>query len=247
MIELFDDLEGLSRAAAELFAGVVRQSVNSRGRCSVLVSGGATPRRTYQLLAQEPHLSNLPWDSLQLFFGDERCVPSTDPASNALLLQSALVDRVPLAKRQVHPILCEGDPQAAAAAYEKLLEDYFKGGRPAFDLVLLGLGEDGHTASLFPGSPALEERKRWTAVAKKAGEDFMRVTLTPALLNQAGLVLFLVSGPGKARVLQELLEEPCDPDRLPARLIKPAQGELRWFLDRPAASLLGEATLAASR
>ena len=243
MIEMFEDLEELSRAAAQLFSEVARQSVASRGRFSVLVSGGETPRRTYELLSKEPHLSGLPWDRMHIFFGDERCVPAGDPRSNALMLQHALLDRVPLAKQQVHPIRCESDPQAAATEYENELREYFAGVQPEFDLVLLGLGDDGHTASLFPGSPALNELEHWTAVARKQGEEIMRVTLTPPLLNQAGLVLFLVAGPDKARILKELLEGPFNPHLLPAQLIRPLSGKLRWFADRSAAALLSGATI----
>ena len=243
MIELFDDREVLSRAAAELFAKVAWQSVRACGRFSVLLAGGETPRRTYELLSEEPYLSGLPWEKTQFFFGDERCVPAGDPRSNAMMLKRALLDKIPLAEWQVHPILYEKDPQRAATAYETLLRDYFSGGRPFFDLVLLGLGDDGHTASLFPASPALTEQGRWTAVTKKAGEDFMRVTLTAPLLNQSPLVVFLVAGSGKSRILKDLLEGPFDPNRLPAQLIKPVGGESRWFVDRSAAAHLSSATI----
>jgi len=243
MMELFDDLESLSRAAAALFARTARQAVESRGRFSVLVSGGETPRRTYELLAEEPYRSGLPWQRVHLFFGDERCVPAGDPRSNARMLRRALVDKVPLAERQIYPIACDSDPHEAARAYETVLRDFFNGELPVFDLAMLGLGDDGHTASLFPCSPVLAEQERWTAVGRRAGEDFRRVTLTAPLLNRSGLVLFLVAGEGKARVLKKLLEGPFDPDLIPAQLIKPVEGEVVWFVDHAAAALLSESTI----
>lgn len=243
MMELFADLESLSRAAAALFARTARQAVDSRGRFSVLVSGGETPRRTYELLAEDPYRLGLPWDRIHLFFGDERCVPAGDPRSNARMLRRALLDKVPLSERQIYTIACESDPHEAARAYETVLRDFFDGELPVFDLAMLGLGDDGHTASLFPCSPVLAEQERWTAVGRRAGEDFRRVTLTAPLLNRSDLVLFLVAGEGKSRILKKLLEGPFDPDLIPAQLIKPLEGELVWYVDRAAAALLSESTI----
>jgi len=153
----------------------------------------------------------------------------------------ALLDRVPVSSGQIHPMTCGNDPRQAADEYEALLRKFFAGAPPRFDLVLLGLGDDGHTASLFPGSPVLEERERWASAARRTGEEIDRVTLTVPLINQAELIVFLVAGDDKAAVLQELLEEVPDPHCRPARLIMPEHGVLRWLVDIPAARLLRRA------
>jgi len=238
MISVHVDREALSRAAAGLFADVAVHSVAGHGRCAVLLAGGETPRRTYEILADEPLRSRVPWGQLHLFWGDERCVPQDDPRSNARMAYRALLDRVPVPAGQVHPIAGDRDPRQAADEYEALLRRFFAGSKPRFDLVLLGLGDDGHTASLFPGSPVLDERERWTAVTRRADEEIDRVTLTVPLINQAELIIFLVAGDDKASVLHELLEEEPDLHCLPARLIMPEHGELRWLVDIPAARLL---------
>ncbi|HXE96686.1 MAG TPA: 6-phosphogluconolactonase, partial [Dongiaceae bacterium] len=192
MISVYPDKEVLSRAAAALFAETAERAVADHGRCAVLLAGGETPRRTYELLADEPLRSRVPWGHLHLFWGDERCVPLDDPRSNARMAYRALLDRVPVPSGQIHPITCDNDSRQAADEYEALLRKFFAGVPPRFDLVLLGLGDDGHTASLFPGSPVLDERERWTAVTRRAGEEIDRVTLTTPLINKAELVVFLV-------------------------------------------------------
>jgi 6-phosphogluconolactonase len=238
MISVYPDLEALSRAAADLFAERAAQAVADHGRCAILLAGGETPRRTYELLAEEPLRDQVPWGSLHLFWGDERSVPPDDPRNNARMVHRALLDRVPVPAGQVHPIPGDRDPRQAADEYEELLSRFFAGAAPRFDLVLLGLGDDGHTASLFPDSPVLEERQRWASATRRAGEEIGRVTLTPPLINQAELVVFLVAGDDKATVLREVLENYPDPRSRPARMIMPEQGELRWMVDQAAARLL---------
>jgi 6-phosphogluconolactonase len=238
MISVYPDLEALSRAAADLFAERVAQAVADHGRSAILLAGGETPRRTYELLAEEPLRGKVPWGGVHFFWGDERSVPLDDPRSNARMIQRALLDLVPVPAGQVHPIPGDRDPRQAADEYEELLHRFFAGAAPRFDLVLLGLGNDGHTASLFPDSPVLEERQRWASATRKAGEEIGRVTLTLPLINQADLIVFLVAGDDKATVLREVLEDHPDPRSLPARMIKSEQGELRWLVDQSAARLL---------
>lgn len=238
MIRICDDLEALSHATAELFTAEARQAVTDHGRFSVALSGGDTPRRTYELLAQEPFRAQVPWQNTHIFWGDERCVPANDLRSNARMAHQALLDNVPIPQHQVHPMVCDRSPQVAAAEYEALLRDFFADGRPRFDLILLGLGENGHTASLFPGTSVLDEQQRWVADVYLAEEGLHRLTLTPAALNQAALVVFLVSGYVKASILRKVFEDTQDPSDIPARLIKPAHGELLWLVDRDAARLL---------
>lgn len=238
MISVYPDPEALSRAVADLFAERAAQAVAGHGRCAVMLAGGDTPRGTYELLAGKPLRDQVPWAGVHLFWGDERCVSPDDPRSNASMVRRALIDRVSIPAGQVHPIQCDGDPRGAADEYEELLRRFFAGTAPRFDMVLLGLGEDGHTASLFPDSQALEERLRWASVARRADEEIVRVTLTPPLINQADLVVFLVAGEDKAAILREVLEEHPDPRSRPARMIVPERGEVLWMVDMAAARLL---------
>jgi 6-phosphogluconolactonase len=238
MISVYDDLEALSLAAAGLLIQQARQAVHDRGWFSLVLSGGHTPRRTYELLAQRPYREHMPWPHVHVFWGDERCVPFDDPRSNARMAHQALLDSVPIPPEQVHPIACASAPHGAAEGYESLLRDFFAGQPPRFDLVLLGLGENGHTASLFPGTRVLQERERWVAEVYVAEQDMYRVTLTAPIINRAAVVAFLVAGAGKAQILKEVLEAPRDPRRRPAELIRPTDGILQWLVDRHASSLL---------
>jgi 6-phosphogluconolactonase len=238
MIRIYPDLEALSHAAAKLFAAEARRAVQARGRFTVALAGGGTPRRTYELLAREPFREVVPWQNTHVFWGDERCVPGDDPRNNAMMARQTLLDHVPVPSEQVHPMICGPSPQAAATEYEALLRSFFANGRPQFDLILLGLGENGHTASLFPGTSVLEEQQRWVAEVYVAEERLHRLTLTAATINQAAMVVFLVSGHGKAPILRKVLKEAQGSHSIPARLIKPVDGGLLWLVDRDAASLL---------
>ena len=238
MIWLYDDYEALSNAAAGIFVQQARQAAQTKGSFSVALAGGHTPQRTYQLLARPPYSDRIPWGQAHIFWGDERCVPLSDPRSNARLARQALLDRVPVPRAQIHPILCTGAPQIAAEQYESLLQAFFGDQPPCFDLIFLGLGQNGHTASLFPGTSALKEREHWVTAVHTGEQEIDRVTLTAPIINRAAVVAFLVSGSSKAGVLKEVLEGREDSERLPAQLIQPADGELHWLLDREAASLL---------
>lgn len=238
MIRIYHDAEALSLAVAELFAAEARQAVQARGRFSVALAGGGTPRRTYELLAQEPFRELVPWQKTHIFWGDERCVPAEDLRNNALMARQALLDHVPIPPEQVHPMVCDRAPQQAAVAYEALLRYFFPDDHPRFDLVVLGLGENGHTASLFPGTDVLEEQQRWVAEVYVAEEGMYRLTLTVAAINQSALVVFLVSGSDKAQVLRKVLKETQDPRSIPAQFIKPVDGGLLWLVDRDAARQL---------
>jgi 6-phosphogluconolactonase len=238
MIQVYPDPESLSRAAAALLVMQANLAVAARGRFSVALSGGATPRRTYELLAATPLKDQAPWDRMHVFWGDERGVPLNDPRSNARMAQEAWLDHVPIPKDQIHPLDCSQAPAAAGRQYEAQLREFFAGRPPRLDLVLLGLGDDGHTASLFPGTPVLEERERWVAAVHLDEQNLYRVTMTAPLINQAAMVAFLVAGKSKAGVLQEVLHGPRDPGRLPAQLIQPQNGDLLWLADLAAAARL---------
>jgi 6-phosphogluconolactonase len=235
-MEVFPDLEELSRAAAQLFGDASREALRERGRFSVALAGGSTPRRTYELLARPPYRDSVDWPQVDVFWGDERCVAPEDPRSNERMAREALLDRVPIDATRIHPMRCEGDPADAAQRYEALLRNHF-GEKPRFDLVLLGLGDDGHTASLLPGTDAPSEATRW-AIAVKGG-DVERLTLTPPALNAARRIAFLVSGAGKAKALSAALS---GAPPIPAHAIAPHDGEVVWLVDRAAAELWDQST-----
>lgn len=247
-VSVFPDAEAAAVAAAALFAKEAARCVDARGRFSVVLAGGGTPRRAYELLSRPPFRDQISWDRVHVFWGDERCVDPDDPRSNERMAREALVDIVGVPAESLHPIRCAGAPAQAARAYENVLRTFFAPPSSGPDLVLLGLGDNGHTASLFPHSPAPAEQQRWVrevfvdaeagAGTTAAGQDLWRVTLTAPFLNTAETTVFLVTGTGKARVVREVIQGDSDPGRLPAQLISPASGDLRWYLDEAAAALL---------
>jgi 6-phosphogluconolactonase len=237
-IVIVPDAAAVAREAAQRFTALAVEAVDSRGRFSVALSGGSTPGALYRLLAGEPYQEQNPWQGIHLFWGDERCVPPDDPGSNFRLADEALISRVAIPPDHVHRVRGELEPAAAARAYERTLQDYFCGPRTRLDLVLLGLGGDGHTASLFPGSPALDERERLAVAAMVTYEDrpAQRVTLTPPAINSAREILFLVTGSAKAGIARAVLQDP--EGNYPAQQIQPTAGRLTWLLDSAAASRL---------
>ncbi len=238
MIRIFNYFNSLSHAAADLFAKQAREAISRRGRFTVALAGGHTPQKTYQLLAQPPHLEQIQWSDVHAFWGDERCVAEDDERNNARMARMALLDRVPVKKDHIHPIRCAIDPKSAVSLYDELLHSSRCASDPALDLVFLGLGQDGHTASLFPHNPALHEKERWVAPVHTAEQELDRVTLTVPLLNAARCVVFLVSGRDKAPILKTVLEGPRGASQPPAQRIRPVSGELIWLVDAEAASLL---------
>jgi 6-phosphogluconolactonase len=238
MIRIYDDYESMSQAAAQLFIDQATRAVRGHGLFTVALSGGHTPQRTYELLAQPRSSQKVPWQQVHVFWGDERCVPLDDPQSNARMTREALLDHVPIPDAQVHPIRCAQDPEQAAEEYAAELKEHL--GPQHFDLIFLGLGENGHTASLFPGTDILEERTRWTGAVYIAELDMWRVTLTAPLINEAAAIAFLVAGASKAEIVHRVLEGPHDPKHLPAQLIQPVNGIMYYLLDAKAASKLSE-------
>jgi 6-phosphogluconolactonase len=232
------NLESLSLAAAALVAEVAEGSVRARGRFMFVLSGGRSPRMLYERLAQPPFSERMPWSRISLFWGDERCVPPDHPHSNFGLAREALLSKVPLPAANVYPIpVTVVPPEAAAAQYEESLRAFFQAEAglrfPVFDLILLGLGEDGHTASLFAGDSALEEERRWTRAVRvtTASPPVPRITLTLPVINRARTVLFLVSGARKKKVVDEILSEPEKASlRYPAARVRPS-GRLLWLID----------------
>ncbi|MHB8766981.1 MAG: 6-phosphogluconolactonase [Deferrisomatales bacterium] len=233
-VRRYPGVEELTRDAAALFCAEARAAVAERGRCTVALSGGRTPQRLYETLGRPPYDVAVPWSQVHLFWGDERCVPAVHPDSNFALAQTALLHRVAPPPAHVHRTPAElGPPSRAAEAWEKDLRAFFGGdGPPSFDLVLLGLGVQGDTASLFPGDPACEEQARWTAaVTEPRGEPRVaRLTLTLPVLNAARTVVFLVSGPGKGEVVRAILGGEAAAAGYPAARVRPRE-RLVWFVN----------------
>ncbi|MGQ9627050.1 MAG: 6-phosphogluconolactonase [Anaerolineae bacterium] len=236
-VKVYSDAESLARAAAEHFLTLAREAAKARGRFNVALSGGQTPRRLYEILAGPPFRESIPWARVQIFWGDERCVPPTHPESNYRMAREALLDKIPIPQENIHRIQGELPPDQAAAAYQMELEATL-GVNGRLDLILLGMGADGHTASLFPGSEAIHERARWVVAQYVEKLRAWRITLTPAAINAAANVIFLVSGVGKAESLRQALAGPYQPCILPAQLISPVDGHLLWLADTEAAALL---------
>ena len=242
---VLEDADTLAAAAADAIAGCAAEAVAARGRFMLALAGGLTPRATYERLARPPLRDRMPWSRTWVFFGDERGVPVDHPDSNFRMASHALLRHVPLPDAQIQRIRGEADdPEAAAAEYGQRLSQVFetkRGELPRFDLILLGMGVDGHTGSLFPGSPVLKEVFRTVAAVHAAAASIpQRFTFTLPVINAAARVMFLVSGAEKAKVLKTVLKEPtCG---LPAALVHPTDGRLTWLLDRAAAALIGGAT-----
>jgi 6-phosphogluconolactonase len=237
------DGSALARAAAERFASAVEKAVAERGTAYVVLSGGSTPKQMGSILAREPYRSRIPWDRVQIFWGDERVVPLGSPESNAGEAMRGFLNLVPIPPDNVHPWATENEsPAEAAAAYESALRDAFAEptGVPRFDLVLLGMGDDGHTASLFPQTAGLAIADRPTAANFVPKLDVNRLTLTLPVLNAGREIVFLVGGPGKADTLEAVLDGPVRPAELPAQMIRPSSpdGDLVWIVDRDAAAKL---------
>src|SRR5438445_10474493 len=236
-LEVLPSAGVLADVAAGQFVAAAGDAIHARGAFVVALSGGSTPRRTYERLAMEPLGSRVMWSRVQVLWGDERCVPPDHMESNYRMARDTLLDRVPVPAANVHRIHGEDDPATAAGVYEATLRALLRTPAGArIDLVLLGLGEDGHTASLFPGSAAAREQTRWVMAARAAAASMWRITLTPAAINAAAAAMFLVSGGAKAAILRRVLEGPRRPQELPAQAIATSNGRLSWCVDAAAAA-----------
>ena len=237
----------LADAAAHRFVLAANAAIDARGQFLVALSGGSTPRSVYARLAAEPCVSSLNWSRVHILWGDERCVPPDHALSNYRMARETLLDHVPVLETNVHRINGEEDPAEAALAYERVLRALLLTpiGPPCtapasrIDLVFLGLGDDGHTASLFPGAASLRPTARWVVADCVHAAPRWRVTLTAIVINAAAEVVFLVSGAPKAAIVRKVLEGPHRPRELPAQLIAPTAGRVMWILDAPAAAALG--------
>ncbi|HEV7509907.1 MAG TPA: 6-phosphogluconolactonase [Thermoanaerobaculia bacterium] len=244
-VRVFETVPELMRAAAEVVVRGAEEAVRERGFFSWALSGGSTPRDLYSLLASPPYRDRLPWNAVHVFWGDERHVPPDDPDSNFRMAREAMLDSVPLPAANIHRIHAEEpDAEVAAKAYETGLQEFFHLAPapqdiwPRFDLILLGLGKDAHTASLFPGGEAVHESARLVVAPWVAAQNTFRITLTPPVLNHARLVAFIAAGDDKAEPLRAVLEGARDPERYPAQIV---EGNRLWLVDRAAARLLATA------
>ncbi len=242
-IRVLGDAESVSEHAAREVVRLARDAIVARGRFSIVLSGGTTPRRLFELLAEPPFRDQIDWSQVEIFWGDERAVPPNHPDSNYGMAKTALLDKVQIPSAHIHRMMAERDDRDAAADdYQAELARAFgvspDGPPPRLDLVLLGLGADAHTASLFPHSPALAETARWVVPNASPAYETPRLTLTPAIINQAAAIVFMVVGKDKAVPTAEVLEGPRDPERYPAQLIHPDTGTVMWLVDRAASRRL---------
>lgn len=237
-VERYPDPAALAQAAAYRLVLLAWQAQAARGRFTIALSGGSTPRALFHAMVGSAWIrKHMPWSSTFVFWGDERCVPPGHPDSNYDMAREALLVHVPIPAQNIHRMRGELDPAEAAADYERRLRDFF-GDQPRFDMSLLGMGDDGHTASLFPGTAALHHTDHWVAANYVDRLSVWRITLTPPTINAAADTLFLVTGAAKAQMLRQVLKGPFQPETYPAQGVRPTAGRLAWLVDDAAASAL---------
>jgi 6-phosphogluconolactonase len=234
------DVNELSTALAEWLVAHITEVLKTQDRYTLALSGGSTPKLLHGLLASEPYKNRVDWSKVHIFFGDERFVPLDDERSNAKMAFDTLLNHVPIPRRQIHVMLTENiTPEESAKAYETLLHAYFDNSAYTFDCIILGIGDDAHTLSLFPGkTEVIHETEKWCTSLWLESQDMYRVTLTHPVANKSATVAFLASGSKKAHALYEVLKGSYDPDVYPSQIIQPSPGELFWFVDEAAAAEL---------
>lgn len=237
MLKVFDTTEEVLKAAAEYFVEKATAAIAKHGKFTVALSGGSSPKGLFELLASQYH-SPLDWTKVFFFFGDERYVPADHPDSNALMAKKALFDPLHIAAHQIFTVDTSLEPDAAAEAYQQAIEKHFAPGSPTFDLILLGLGDDAHTASLFPHTKVINESEAGVKAIFVEDKQVYRITFTAPLINQARHIEFLLFGSGKAEAVKHVLQGDKNHDQYPAQLIAPVKGDIVWFIDGAAASLL---------
>lgn len=235
---IFSDSNELSRGYASWLVALVKKTLQTQDRFTIALSGGSTPKKLFGLLASDEFRQQIEWPKLHFFWGDERFVAFSDERNNAAMSFTELLDRVPVNKEQIHIMDTSLAPAEAVEDYEKILKRYFENSGKTFDLVMLGLGDNAHTLSLFPGYPVIHEKKAWVSAFFLKEQDMYRITLTAPVTNRAAFITYLVAGADKAEAVYEVIEGPRDFDLYPAQVIKPESGELHWFLDKAAAGRL---------
>jgi len=240
-IRICEDATALAQQTTDLFVRLAQESVAARGRFTVALAGGGTPKAAYALLAGAPYRDRVPWPQIHFFWGDERHVPPDHEESNYRMAYEAMLSKAPIPATHIYRITAEQEAQQAADEYEATLRTAFQleaGALPRFDLILLGMGPDGHTASLFPGTSAVHESKRLVAAPWVEKFHTFRITLTPPVLCHAAHVVFAAGGADKTETLQHVLQGPYQPDLYPSQIVRPTQGTLLWLVDKAAARLL---------
>lgn len=237
-LHIAKDTQQLSENLAAFISQRIQEVLQTKERFTFVLSGGNTPKSLYALLAKEPYIAMIPWERVHFFWGDERAVPFEDARNNAKMAFDVLLDKTNALPENIHVMRTDIEPEAAAAEYEATLRQYFKGEDNTFDLVLLGMGDDGHTLSLFPGLPVVHEKKAWVKAFWLEAQDMYRITLTAPVTNLAACVVFMATGAGKALTLKSVIEGSANADQFPSQLIRPENGELHWFVDEAAAEAL---------
>lgn len=237
-LHLAKDLNDLSRKMAYWLIENIQSTLQKQNQYTWALSGGSTPLKFYELLASPYFKEKIPWKKLHLFWGDERGVPSEDSRNNGKMVREALLNQVPVPQDQIHYIRTDIDPEKSANEYESLLKEYFADNSRSFDLVMLGMGDDGHTLSLFPGTEVVHEQKKWVKSFFLESEKIFRITLTSPIVNRSSAVAFLVSGHKKCAALKGVLEGPFQPNIYPSQIIRPTSGNLHWFVDQAAAGTI---------
>lgn len=238
MINIQKDPAELGKVAADLFIESAKTAIAEKGKFNVALTGGSSPVKLYRLLAQDTYKSQLDWNKVFVFWGDERWVPLDDEQSNAGMAYETLLNHVPVPEKNIYPMWAAGiTPEARAIEYSQYLEKEL-GKEGVFDLILLGMGDDGHCASLFPGTRVLEEKEKWVEGYFLESKDIYRITLTAPLINKAKKIVFFVFGENKANALYEVLEGEINPTQYPSQMIRPEQGDILWLVDEAAASKL---------
>ncbi|MBB3057175.1 6-phosphogluconolactonase [Mucilaginibacter gotjawali] len=236
-LNIFNNENEVLAALAAHFVKVANEAIAAKGKFSVALSGGSSPKKLYELLASD-YEDKLEWDKVYFFFGDERNVPQTDKDSNYLMAKNALFAPLLIDPDHIFPVDTSLEPKEAAAKYQEVIEDFFDEDELSFDLVLLGLGDNSHTASLFPFTPVLHDRLPGVSEVFLPDQNVYRITMNAPLINEAKQIAFLVYGEGKAVAVHHVLEDDEDIEEYPAQLIEPIVGEIEWFMDIAAAALL---------
>jgi len=235
-VRIYNDIISLSQAAANAIYNIAVTAIAEHGKFNIALSGGSTPKSLFKVLATR-YQQEFSWEQTQIFWSDERCVPPESPDSNYYLAKTTLFDHIAIPPSNIYRVKGEIEPQAAAAEYEEILKQALSA-LPRFDVILLGMGDDGHTASLFPGTTALKVHDRLVIENFVPTKDMWRITFTDVTINAAANIMFLISGRDKTDRLQQVLEGQYQPDTLPAQLVKPKNGNLIWFIDESAAAKL---------
>lgn len=240
MIRKYKDPKAASEAMAEDFKAIALNAVQAKGRFTLALTGGSSPLMLHKILSSDAYRQSIPWEKCFVFWGDERAVPFDDEQNNAKMGFETLLNNVAVPKEQIFRMNSEIPPIKAAEEYEKKLQAHFKNAEPAFDLILLGMGADGHTASIFPGTDVVHEKTQWVSTGYNSEQKSPRITLTAPLINKAQNIFFAVFGDGKAKTLLNIFHGEYSPEVFPSQLIKPEKRNLYWYIDEAAGKFIKE-------